>query len=102
MTENSSRRLQGRVAVVTGGAQGIGFGIAARLAAEGAIVVIADINEAKAQQAAKRIEESSGTAAARHVDIGDDASVSALAAWINAEHGRCEILVNNAAISDGT
>jgi NAD(P)-dependent dehydrogenase (short-subunit alcohol dehydrogenase family) len=90
------------VAVVTGGAQGIGFGIASRLGAEGATLVIADINEAKAQQAAERIQDSGGTAAARHVDIGDDASVSALAAKIDAEHGRCEILVNNAAISDGT
>jgi NAD(P)-dependent dehydrogenase (short-subunit alcohol dehydrogenase family) len=102
MTENASRRLQGRVAVVTGGAQGIGFGIASRLAAEGAIVVIADINEAKAQQASKRILDSGRTASACRVDIGDDVSVSALAAKIDAEHGRCEILVNNAAISDGT
>jgi NAD(P)-dependent dehydrogenase (short-subunit alcohol dehydrogenase family) len=102
MTENASQRLQGRVAVVTGGAQGIGFGIASRLAAEGATVVIADINEAKAQQAAKRIQDGGGTSVACRVDIGDDASVSALAARIDAEHGRCEILVNNAAISDGT
>lgn len=102
MTKNASRRLQGRVAVVTGGAQGIGFAIAARLAAEGAVAVIADINEAKAQQAAKRIEDDGGTARSRRVDIGDDASVAALAVHIDAEYGRCEILVNNAAISDGT
>lgn len=102
MGENSGRRLEGRVAVVTGGAQGIGFGIASRLASEGAIVIIADINEAKAHQAAKRIEEGGGKAAAHGVDIGSDASVSALAAHVEAEYGRCEILVNNAAISDGS
>jgi NAD(P)-dependent dehydrogenase (short-subunit alcohol dehydrogenase family) len=102
MSENPSRRLQGRVAVVTGGAQGIGFGIAARLAQEGAILVIADINQANARAATERIVASGGTATARHVDIGDDASVSALAAHVDATHGRCEILVNNAAISDGS
>jgi NAD(P)-dependent dehydrogenase (short-subunit alcohol dehydrogenase family) len=102
MTGNTSGRLQGRVAVVTGGAQGIGFAIAARLAAEGASLVIADINEAKARQAAQRIAESGASATAHRVDIGDEASVSALAAHVDATHGRCEILVNNAAISDGT
>ena len=99
---NASQRLKGRVAVVTGGAQGIGFGIASRLAAEGAILVIADINEAKAREAAQRIADAGGAASACRVDIGDDASVSALAAQIEEQYGRCEILVNNAAISDGS
>ena len=54
MTENPSRRLLGRMAVVTGGAQGIGFGIASRLAAEGAILVIADIKAEGAREAAAR------------------------------------------------
>lgn len=102
MSDNSGRRLQGRVAVVTGGAQGIGFGIAARLAAEGAVLVIADINEGKAREAARRIADAGGTATAHPVDIGDDAGVAALAEHIDTAHGRCEILVNNAAISDGT
>jgi NAD(P)-dependent dehydrogenase (short-subunit alcohol dehydrogenase family) len=96
----SENRLQGRVAVVTGGAQGIGFGIAARLAAEGATAVIADRNEAKAREAARRIEDGGGHAAAHRVDIGDDASVSALAKQVDTTFGRCEILVNNAAIAD--
>lgn len=98
---NASQRLKGRVAVVTGGAQGIGFGIASRLAQEGAFLVIADIKEAKAREAALRIADAGGTASAHPVDIGDDASVAALAAYVDAQHGRCEILVNNAAISDG-
>jgi NAD(P)-dependent dehydrogenase (short-subunit alcohol dehydrogenase family) len=102
MNERSSQRLQDRVAVVTGGAQGIGFAIAGRLAQEGAVVLIADINEDKALQAARQIQDGGGTARACHVDIGDDASVSALAADIDGKYGRCEILVNNAAISDGT
>ncbi|HET6618590.1 MAG TPA: SDR family NAD(P)-dependent oxidoreductase [Dongiaceae bacterium] len=102
MGTQAGQRLKGRVAVVTGGAQGIGFGIASRLAEEGAILVIADINEAKAREAAQRIAAAGGTASAHRADIGDDASVAALAAHVDARHGRCEILVNNAAISDGT
>src|SRR6185436_9521610 len=102
MSGNTSQRLIGCVAVVTGGAQGIGFGIASRLAAEGAILVIADINEKNAREAPQHIMDAGGTASAFAVDIGDDARVAALAAHVDAQHGRCEILVNNAAISDGT
>lgn len=102
MNANAEQRLKGRIAVVTGGAQGIGFAIASRLAQEGATIVIADIKEAVAREAAQRIEQAGGTAVAHRVDVGDDASVSGLAAEIDAKYGRCEILVNNAAISDGT
>jgi len=102
MSKQDGQRLKGRVAVVTGGAQGIGFGIASRLAAEGAVLVIADIKDKSAQDAAQRIKDSGGTASAFAVDIGDDASVEALATHVDKTHGRCEILVNNAAISDGT
>ncbi|MDQ7249955.1 SDR family NAD(P)-dependent oxidoreductase [Dongia sedimenti] len=102
MTERPAKRMDGRVAVVTGGAQGIGFGIARRFAEEGAHVVIADIKEAVAKGAAAKINAAGGTACGAMVDIGDDASVAVLAAKIEQKHGRCEILVNNAAISDGT
>jgi len=102
MTERSAKRLDGRIAVVTGGAQGIGFGIARRLADEGAHVVIADVNEVAAKDAAAKINAAGGTSFDIKVDIGDDASVAALSAQIEQKHGRCEILVNNAAISDGT
>jgi NAD(P)-dependent dehydrogenase (short-subunit alcohol dehydrogenase family) len=102
MSTNAGQRLKGRIAVVTGGAQGIGFTIASRLAHEGATIVIADIKEAVAREAAQRIERAGATAIAHRVDIGNDASVSALAAEIDAQYGCCEILVNNAAISDGT
>jgi len=99
---DAAQRLKGRIAVVTGGAQGIGFGIASRLAAEGATLIIADINEKTAREAANRIKDAGGEASAFAVDIGDDAKVAALAAHVDKAHGRCEILVNNAAISDGT
>lgn len=102
MSETCDKRLSGRVAVVTGGAQGIGFGIAARLAEEGASVVLADIKIDTARTAAERITAAGGEAAAIGVDIGDDASVASLAAKVGELHGRCEILVNNAAVNDMT
>lgn len=94
------RRLLGRIAVVTGGAQGIGFGIAVRLAEEGAEVVLADIKLDTAKTAAERLRSTGSKAFALKVDIGDDSSVAELAKSVDALHGRCEILVNNAAISD--
>ena len=102
MSEDRERRLAGRIAVVTGGAQGIGLGIAERLAEEGAHVVLADIKHADAEAAAGSIVGNGGKAEALRVDIGEDASVSDLAAKVEASHGRCEILVNNAAIGADT
>lgn len=94
-------RLAGKYAVVTGGAQGIGGAIAARLAEEGASVIVADIDEAEAGRAARRIRDAGGTALAIRTDIADDASTEALAAFVGRQGG-CEILVNNAAILDMT
>ena len=99
---NNARRLAGRVAVITGGAQGIGYGIAARLAEEGASVVLADIKTDAAELAAKKINKAGGKAAVVPVDIGNDASVAELAKKVESLHGRCEILVNNAAIGADT
>lgn len=93
----AARRLDGRVAVVTGGARGIGRGIAERFAAEGAQVVVADIDEAEALQAAADLGPQ---ALGLRVDIADAASVAALALTVERRYGRCEILVNNAAILD--
>ena len=64
MTERPAKRLNGRIAVVTGGAQGIGFGIARRLAEEGAHVVIADIKDAAAKGAATSARQPSAAASA--------------------------------------
>lgn len=100
MAGSLERRLEGRVAVVTGGARGIGFGIAERLAREGAAVTLADIKFKTAQDAAQRLTVAGLDAAAVEVDIGDDDSVRALASAVDSRHGRCDILVNNAAIQD--
>lgn len=90
-------RLAGRVALVTGAAHGIGRGIAERLSSEGASVVVADIDQTGAERVANAIGDH---AMAVRVDIADPASIAALAHAIDARHGRCEILVNNAAVLD--
>jgi NAD(P)-dependent dehydrogenase (short-subunit alcohol dehydrogenase family) len=90
------QRLKNRVAVVTGGARGIGEGIARRLAQEGASVCIADIDEQAARQTAMALIG----ATYAQVDIADQRSVDALAAKISADYGHVDILVNNAAILD--
>jgi len=99
-----AKRLAGRVAVVTGAAQGIGEGIARRLAAEGASVVIADIDEKLARTTAASIAAEHGdrSAAAERVDVSDEESVKAMAAAVAARWQRCDILVNNAAVLDAT
>lgn len=87
------RRLEGQIAVITGGASGIGKAIAARLAAEGAIPVIADLN---LEQAEKTAHEMAGVAV--QTDVTSSASVNALAATVLEEFGRVDIVVNNAGI----
>lgn len=89
--------LNGRVAVVTGAANGIGAATAIHLATEGARVVVADLDLAGAQQLAEVICTDGGTAVAERVDIADEASVLALAASVKTRCGRLDILHNNAA-----
>lgn len=95
---NAAKRLYKRIALVTGGARGIGGAIASRLAEEGATVIIADIDEAEASAHAGAL----ANAAAQRVDISEPASVAALAGFIGSEYGQLDILVNNAAMLDAT
>ncbi|WP_405854973.1 SDR family oxidoreductase [Streptomyces sp. NBC_01515] len=87
-------RFQDKVAIVTGAGQGIGEDYARALAAEGARVVVADINEEQGRRVAKELD----SALFVKVDVGDPASADALAAATVAEFGRIDYLINNAAI----
>lgn len=89
--------LKGRIAVVTGGGQGIGKAIGQTFAREGAVVVVLDRNEATGRAAAAELK---GTFIA--ADVTDPASVRAAAAAVQAAHGRVDILVNNAGIVRNT
>jgi NAD(P)-dependent dehydrogenase (short-subunit alcohol dehydrogenase family) len=88
-----------RVALVTGSARGIGLACAQRLAADGHHVVIVDLDGAEAAAAA--IVAEGGAASGRTCDLGDDVAVDALADDVLAEHGRCDVLVNNVAHGGG-
>jgi NAD(P)-dependent dehydrogenase (short-subunit alcohol dehydrogenase family) len=88
-------RFQDKVAIVTGAGQGIGEGYARALAAEGARVVVAELNEEQGERVAKEIGDA---ALFVKVDVADPASAGAMAAAVMAEFGRIDYLVNNAAI----
>ncbi len=90
--------LDDQVAVITGAARGIGRGIASVLAAEGARVVMADIDLGPAEEAAEELRAGSRDAVAAELDVTDAAAVDELAARVVSDHGRIDILAANAGI----
>ncbi len=90
--------LQGKIAAVTGGADGIGRRIAETLASSGATVVIADIDVDAAGRTAAAIESMGGQASAFKVDVSNPEDVGQLFAAIDERYGRLDIMVNNAGI----
>ena len=90
--------LKGRVAIVTGAGQGIGRAFAKALAAQGAIPVIAELNEAKAAAVSKEIMAAGGTALAVETDVADEASIREMVEAVTDAYGRIDILINNAGI----
>ncbi|EKV32318.1 3-oxoacyl-[acyl-carrier protein] reductase [Caenispirillum salinarum AK4] len=91
-------RLSGKVAIVTGASAGIGLACAKRYAAEGAKVVLADINEERGQAAVDTITAEGGTAMFVTCDVGDKAQVDSLVADAVDAYGRLDIMVANAGI----
>jgi 3-oxoacyl-[acyl-carrier protein] reductase len=91
-------RLEGRVAVITGAAQGIGRAYALRFAREGAHVVVADLNDERARAVAAECAACGPRAMGLQVDVANEASAAALAERVAADFGRIDVLVNNAAL----
>ena len=89
-------RMDGKVTLVTGAARGIGRGIAERFVAEGATVVVTDIQEAEGAAVAFGIGD---RATWRRLDVRDEAQWEATTAWLQATFGRLDVLVNNAGIT---
>jgi NAD(P)-dependent dehydrogenase (short-subunit alcohol dehydrogenase family) len=89
-----------RVALVTGGASGIGRATVDRLAADGVNVVIADIQDEPGEAAAAEIRATGASASYVHLDVADESSWQRAIGAIERQHGRLDILVNNAGIGD--
>jgi len=94
-------RVGGKVALVTGGASGIGRGCAEKLAAEGAFVVVTDIQDKLGEEVVAGIEAAGGKAEYVHHDVTDEDVWAEVVAGVKARHGRLDILVNNAGIGIG-
>jgi NAD(P)-dependent dehydrogenase (short-subunit alcohol dehydrogenase family) len=94
-------RVAGKVALVTGGASGIGRGSAEKLAAEGAFVVVSDIQDRLGQEVVEAIQKAGGKAEFVRHDVTDEDAWIGVVAGIKARHGRLDILVNNAGIGLG-
>lgn len=94
-------RVQGKVALVTGGASGIGLSISTLMAKEGAKVVIADFNEAGAKEAAENIKKQGGEAAGVFLDAGQADSIHKKAVDFTIEqYGTVTVLVNNVGLTN--
>jgi NAD(P)-dependent dehydrogenase (short-subunit alcohol dehydrogenase family) len=92
-------QVEGKVALVTGGASGIGAGCATRLAEEGAAVVITDLQDAKGEELVAAIEKAGGKARYLHHDVTSEPEWEAIVADVETTEGRLDILVNNAGIA---
>jgi NAD(P)-dependent dehydrogenase (short-subunit alcohol dehydrogenase family) len=95
-------RLQGKIALITGGARGIGFAIASALAREGATIAIGDINAEGANAAADKLKAAGAQAHGFAVNVADARSVEEMMKGIVTRLGRLDILVNNAGVGGNT
>jgi 3-oxoacyl-[acyl-carrier protein] reductase len=97
---NDTKKLSGRVALITGAGSGMGQAIAREFAAQGAAVIATDIVESRATETAKGIEDDGGRAVGVQIDVADSASVGAAVAKGSAELGSITVLCSNAGVLD--
>src|SRR5215470_17156396 len=91
-----SGRLAGKVIIITGAAQGIGFGCARMAAAEGAAVVLADIQKERGEEAVSKIRSEGGNAVFQYTDVINEAQCAALVATAVKKFEKLTGLINNA------
>lgn len=94
-------RLQGKVCIVTGGALGIGRAASQLMAAQGAKVVVSDLDLAGAEKVVDSIREAGGDALAVHLDAMQEPSIRALIDTAHKTYGRIDVLYNNVGFTDG-
>ena len=94
-------RVEGKVALITGGASGIGRGCAEKLAAEGAVAIVTDLQDDKGAETVAAILKAGGKAEYFHHDVTDEAAWESVIAQIKTSFSRLDILVNNAGIGIG-
>ncbi|MCD8198162.1 MAG: SDR family oxidoreductase [Lachnospiraceae bacterium] len=92
------RGIKDKVTIITGSAQGIGKGIATCFAKEGAVLIVADINEEAAKATAKELEGFGCKAEAYKINLCENDEIEAMMAYVAQKYGRIDILVNNAGI----
>ena len=94
-----SRKLEGRVAVLTGAANGIGRALASRLAEEGATVCLADINADALEETARTLASKGANVSTHAIDVSDGGQVESFAREVADRHGRADVLINNAGVA---
>ena len=92
-------KLQGKVCIITGAGAGIGLATARRFAAEGATVVICDLRQADVDAAVQMVRALGAKASGYALSVTDRPAVDAMVAAVKTEHGRIDVLVNNAGIT---
>jgi len=93
------KRLDGKISLITGAAQGIGLATALKFAAEGAVVIVCDVRQNAVDEAVKQCEALGAQALGFVVDVTQRAMVDAVVAQVLARFGRIDVLVNNAGIT---
>ena len=96
---NPAKRLENKVCIITGAANGIGFATAQKFSNEGALAIICDMNQEQVDVAVKKIVDAGGRAEGYVLNVTDRASIDLVVAALMARHGRIDVLINNAGIT---